>query len=154
MLAITIDFLNLLLASLVAGTMFGVSLVFRPGGLDGPHYVELQQRGIRTLNRPMPVLGAATLLVTVIAAAMDGKGGLQLGLFAVAAAAFLAAGLITRFLNQPINTVVMSWSAAAPPDHWTELRDAWWRWHLMRLTCGIGGLCALILANLIGEGRI
>jgi hypothetical protein len=72
----------------------------------------------------MPVLGAATLLATVIAAATDGKGGPQLGLVATAAAGFLAAGLITRFLNQPINTVVMRWSAAAPPDRWTELREA------------------------------
>jgi hypothetical protein len=37
-LAIAFDFLSLLLASLLAGTMFGV----RPNGLDGAHYVELQ----------------------------------------------------------------------------------------------------------------
>jgi len=148
MLATLIGFLNLLLASLLTGAMFGVFLAFNPRGLDGPHYVQLQQQGIRTLHPALPALGAATIVVTVLAAAMARQDGVRLSLLAAAAIGFLAAGLITRFLNQPINSVVRGWSAATPPAQWMQLRDKWWRWHVTRLVCGIGGLCSLILANI------
>jgi hypothetical protein len=32
----------------------------------------------------------------------------------------------------------------------TVLRDTWWRWHIVRLTCGIGGLLLLIVVNVAG----
>jgi hypothetical protein len=148
MLVMLIDFLDLLLASLVTGAMFGVFLAFNPKGLEGPHYVQMQQRGMRTLDPALPALGAATIVVTALAAAMARHDGVRLGLLATAAIGFLAAGLITRFFNQPINKFVRSWSAATPPPQWIQLRDKWWHWHVTRLVCGIAGLCALILANL------
>ena len=55
LLAMTIRFVNLLLAALSVGAMFGVWLVFNPKGLDGAGYVALQQQGIRTLNVVMPL---------------------------------------------------------------------------------------------------
>jgi anthrone oxygenase-like protein len=148
MFAMTISFANLLLASLATGAMFGVWLFFNPKGLDGPRYVVLHQQGIRTMNTAMPIMGAVTIALTVAAAAMARHDGVRLSLLAMAVIGFLAAGLITRFCNQPINTVVMSWSAATPPTLWMQLRDKWWHWHVTRLVFGIGGLCALILANL------
>jgi hypothetical protein len=42
------------------------------------------------------------------------------------AAFFVVAGLVTRFGNQPINAVVMTWQASAPPSGWEEARDQWW----------------------------
>jgi hypothetical protein len=29
-----------------------------------------------------------------------------------------------------------------------QLRDDWWRWHVLRMVVGIGGLCLLIAATL------
>ena len=52
----------------------------------------------------------------------------------------------TRFLNQPINRIVMTWSTDAPPINWPGLRDEWWRWHLVRLFAGLVGLSLLITA--------
>ncbi len=89
MLVMLIDFLDLLLASLVTGAMFGVFLAFNPKGLEGPHYVQMQQRGMRTLDPALPALGAATIVVTALAAAMARHDGVRLGLLATAAIGFL-----------------------------------------------------------------
>jgi uncharacterized membrane protein len=148
MIAASVNFANLLLAALVIGASFGVWMSFNPTGLDASSYVAMQQQGIRTLNTPMPVLGAATILMTLLAAAISRDDRTRLALLLAAAACFAASALITRFLNQPINAVVMTWSAAAPPPEWTGFRDAWWRWHVLRTFIGIGGLCLLIAASL------
>ncbi len=152
MLAMTINFANLFLASLVIGAMFGVWLFFNPKGLDGPRYVVLHQQGIRTMNTAMPAFGAATIVLTAAAAVMVRGDDERLALMVGAAIAFLAVGAITRFVNQPINLVVTTWSTATPPPEWTRLRDTWWRWHVARLVCGLGGLAGLILAELL-RGR-
>ena len=144
-----VDFADTLMASLVVGAMFGVWLLFNPSGLDGPTYLVLHQRGIRRLNRPLPALGAATLLLTILAAALAHGDRLRVLLLGGAAIGFLGAGLITRFLNQPINRVVMTWSTEALPSDWTGFRDRWWQHHIARLACGIAGLCAVILADLV-----
>ena len=149
MLAMTLSFANVFLASLVIGAMFGVWLFFNPKGLDGPRYVVLHQQGIRTMNTAMPALGAVTIALTIAAAVMARGDGERLALLVGAVVAFVAVAAITRFGNQPINLVVKSWSAATPPPEWTRLRDTWWRWHVVRLVCGLGGLSGVILAELL-----
>ena len=153
-LVLAVRFVNLLLASLTVGAMFGVWLAFDPRGLDGPSYVVLQQQGIRGMNVLMPVLGLVTIAATVAAAYLARDNKIRMAMLIAAACAFLVSGLVTRFLNQPINAIVMTWSPSAPPAIWTELRDAWWRWHIARLVSGIAGLSLLILSGLLREGGI
>jgi uncharacterized membrane protein len=143
-----IDFADVLLAALLVGAMFGMWLILNPAGLAASVYITLQQQGIRTLNRAMPMLGAATTLLTILAAVLGQDHGTRFGLLAGAAVCFVAAGLITRFLNQPINAIVITWHTDAPPANWAGVRDEWWRWHLLRLVAGLGGLTLLIVAML------
>lgn len=149
MLAMTIGFLNLFLASLVVGGMFGVWLLFNPKGLDGQRYIVLHQQGIRTMNVAMPALGAATIALTAAAAFLARANSQRLGLIVGAAIAFVAVAWITRFRNQRINSVVATWSTGAPPPEWTHQRDTWRRWHIVRLGCGLAGLSSLLLAELL-----
>jgi uncharacterized membrane protein len=148
MFSAIIDFANVLLAALVVGAMFGMWLLFNPSGLNARSYVELQQHGIRKLNLAMPALGAATILVTITAAVIGRGDSKRLWMLLATVACFVASGLITRFLNQPINAIVVTWSSDSPPANWTALRDEWWRWHLFRLAAGLGGLSLLIAATL------
>jgi uncharacterized membrane protein len=148
MFSAMIDFTNVLLAALVVGAMFGVWLFLNPAGLDAGLYVALQQQGIRGGDKVMPALGAATILVTIIAAVLGRGDRTRLGLLMAAVVCFAVAGVTTRFLNQPINRIVMTWSSDAPPVNWAGLRDEWWRWHLVRLFAGLGGLSLLIAATL------
>lgn len=148
MLSAMIDFTNVLLAALMVGTLFGVWLVFNPAGLDARLYVELQQQGIRALHPAMPALGIATMLVTVVSAVLGRGDRTRLGLLIAAVVCFVAVGAIARFLNQPINGIIKTWRSDAPPADWMRLRDEWWRWHLVRLVSGLGGLSLLVAAAL------
>ena len=88
-------------------------------------------------------------MVLTIALAVLTKGtGRARYLLVAALVCLVIAGLVTRFENQPINSMVMTWNAQAPPANWTELRDQWWQWHVVRTVAGIAALCSLILAVL------
>jgi uncharacterized membrane protein len=143
-----IYFADVLLAALVVGAMFGMWLILNPAGLEAGVYITLQQQGIRKLNTAMPMLGAATILLTILAAVLGRDDSTRLGLLVGTVVCFMASGLITRFLNQPINAIVITWRPDAPPANWSGLRDEWWRWHLVRLLAGLGGLSLLIAAIL------
>ena len=148
MFSLIIEFANVLLAALLVGAMFGAWLILNPAGLSASSYVALQQQSIRALNKTMPVLGAIVIVFTVFAAVLGRDNSMRFGLLLATLACFVAAGLVTRFLNQPINAIVITWNSAAPPANWADLRDRWWRWHLTRLAAGLAGLCLLILATL------
>ena len=148
-----VSFAGLLLAALVVGTMFGIWLGYNPADLSPSAYIEQQQHAIRALNVAMPVLGALVALLTLASAMLSRGNRSQFALFVGALLCFVAAGAVTRFLNQPINAVVISWSALAPPVNWSELRDEWWRWHILRTAIGLVGLSLLILANLVSDSR-
>jgi len=149
-----VAFASLLLAALVVGTMFGIWLGYSPSDLSAGAYIEQQQHAIRALNVTMPLLGALTALLTLVSA-VQARGNPRQALFLFAAfGCFVTAGLITRLLNQPINAILMTWTAATPPTNWTELRDAWWRWHSLRTAFGVVGLSLLIGANLVGSAAV
>jgi uncharacterized membrane protein len=147
-----LDFANIMLAALVVGTMFGIWLGYDPVDLSANAYIQQQQHVIRALNITMPVLGALTALLTLASALLARGKRRQMVLLLAAFGCFVAAGLVTRFLNQPINAIVMTWSADAPPTNWLELRDVWWRWHILRTAVGIVGLSLVIAARLTPDG--
>ena len=141
-------FANQILAALLVGALFGVWLFLNPFGLAPDSYITLQQQAIRTMNRVMPMMGAATILSTIVAAVLGRDDRRRFWLLVAAALCFVIIGLVTRFLNQPINAIVITWRSESPPSHWMTLRDQWWRWHLLRLTVGLAGLSLMIAARL------
>lgn len=141
-------FVDLLLVALLTGTMFGIWLGYNPSDLSPGAYVEQQQHAIRALNAPMRILGAVCILLTMTLAVLDRSRRPVCFLLVTAAVCIAAAGVVTRFMNVPINAEVMTWSIQAPPPNWTELRDQWWQWHIVRTCAGIGALSFLILAIL------
>jgi uncharacterized membrane protein len=150
MTANIIRFVDLLLMSLLVGTMFGIWLGFNPSGLSASTYVEQQRNAIRALNTILPALGAVCIVLTAALAVLSKHDTRARLLFASAVICLVAAGLITRFGNQPINSQVVTWSAQAPAANWMELRDIWWQWHILRTVSGIGALALALLAALFG----
>ena len=148
MAANIIRFVLLLLLALLVGTMFGIWVGFNPSNLSAMAYVEQQQNAIGSLNKLLPAMGAACILLTAVLAILS-KGDPRNRYLLVAAIACLgAAALVTRFGNQPINAVVITWSAQTPAANWVRLRDEWWHWHVIRTLAGIAGLCLTLLAVL------
>src|SRR5258706_4902171 len=137
-----VRFASIVFAALISGGMFVIWVGYDPAPLSPPTYVEQQQNVIRALNMLMPVLGAITVVLTLISAFLQRKDRKAFVLLIVAAAFLIVSGLLTRFGNQPINAIVMTWDIARPPANWIELRDQWWGFHRLRT---ISGLVALIL---------
>lgn len=148
MTIIAIRFANILLASLVAGVMFGIWLGYNPSSLTASAYIEQQQSAIRALNVSMPVLGAICIALTLIHASLARHSRASFNLLLIGAALLIAAGLVTRFGNQPINAQVITWSATSPPVGWEETRNQWWQWHSIRTFAGLAALVCIIIASL------
>ena len=148
MSATIIRFVDLLLVALLVGAIFGIWIGFNPAGLSAATYVEQQQHAIRALNTFMPLLGAACIVLTIALAVLTKEDRRTRYLLIATAVCLLIAGVATRFENQPINSIVMTWTPQAPPANWMELRDQWWQWHIVRTVAGIAALCLLISAVL------
>jgi uncharacterized membrane protein len=148
----SIRFASLFLTSLLVGAMFGIWLGFDPSALTATAYVEMQQNAIRALNTSFPALGLVCILLTAALAALTRNDRRGRYLLVAAVICLATAGLVTRFGNQPINAVVMTWSAEAPAANWTQLRDTWWHWHILRTVAGVGALALALLAAL-GDRR-
>ncbi|MDB4868188.1 MAG: hypothetical protein JWR03_2521 [Cohnella sp.] len=149
MLKIAFYLINLLMLSLVVGTMFGIWLGYNPAKLSYATYVEQQQNVIRALNIKLPLFAAVGIVLTIISAILS--RGNQNTLYFLIAAIFclIIAGIVTRFFNQPINAKMMTWTIQSPPLNWMELRDNWWMWHIVRMIAGITGISCLFLGFLI-----
>jgi hypothetical protein len=127
-----IQFSDIVLTGLIAGVIFGIWVGYDPRDLSAVAYVEQQQSAIRALNVLMPVLGFISILLTVGYAVMSRREKLKRNLLVIAAILLITSGLITRFGNQSINAIVMTWNLENIPDTWTALRDEWWTFHIMR----------------------
>lgn len=148
MITTSIRVVNVILAGLVAGIIFGVWIGFNPQNLSAPTYVEQQQNAIKAFNTLMPLLGLITIIITLTSAFLQRQDKNIFIVLSMAAAFLIVSGLVTRFGNQPINSIVMTWSKDNVPDNWTELRDKWWALHIIRT------LAALLAFGLIVWGNI
>jgi uncharacterized membrane protein len=148
MTANIVRFVLLVVLALLVGTMFGIWVGFDPAGLSASAYVEQQQNAIRSLNTLLPAMGAVCIVLAV-ALAVLAKGDPRSRTMLLAAALLMVlAAVVTRFSNQPINAIVMTWDAQAPAANWAQLRDEWWHWHIVRSVAGIAALALTVLAVL------
>ena len=120
------------MAGLVAGTFFGIWIGYNPQNLSAQTYIEQQQSVIKALNTLMPLLSLIAIILTVISAFMQNGNQTVFIILLVAAVLLIITGLVTRFGNQPINSIVMSLNKVTVPNNWLELRNKWWSWHIVR----------------------
>ena len=150
MLTTLTRFVFLMALALLVGSMFGIWVGFNPTGLSASAYIEQQQSAIRSLNTLLPVMGATCILLAVLVAALAKRDMRCRILLGVAVVLLFAAALVTRFENQPINAVVMTWNIVSPAANWAQLRDEWWQWHIVRTIASIAAL-AFALAAILGS---
>lgn len=127
-----IRLLNVLLAGLMAGAVFSIAVGYNPRYLSVGAYVEQHQNAVNGLNTLLPLLGLFTILLTLGSAYLQRSDRMVLIPLIIAALFFITSGLVTRFGNQPINSIVMTWAKDSIPENWTELRAKWWSYHLIR----------------------
>lgn len=151
MITTTVRFINLLTMSLLVGTMFGIWTGFNPAGLSATAYLEQQQQMIRAFNSLLPAMGAVCIVLTASLAVRAKDDRRLRSLLLAAVVCLVAAGLITRLANQPINSQVITWRAEELPANWMEFRDTWWRWHIARTVAGLIALSCTLLGTLHGR---
>ena len=146
----------LMLMGLVAGATFGIWAGYNPVDYPAESFVLVHQGAVRGLNTLLPSIGLASMLL-VLALAWLGRGNpAALRFYGVALLLMVAAGLLTRFGNQPINALVMGWNPSAPPEDWAALRDRWWMLHSLRTLISVGALALLtqaVLSDHAGDPR-
>lgn len=142
-------FVLLFVLALLVGAMFGILVGYNPARLSASAYVEQQQNAIRSLNTLLPAMGALCILLTVTLAVRARTDPRVRYLHVAAAVLMGVAAVVTRFGNQPINALVMTWSAQAPAAEWMQLRDSWWQWHILRCSAGCVALALTICAVLM-----
>lgn len=148
MTKLVIRFLNTVMMALVAGTVFGIWIGYNPKDLSAPTFVEQQQSAINALNTLMPLLGLITMILTLITTYYYRKEKKVVIIMFVAVVFLVLSGLITRFGNQPINSIVMTWDMNAPPGNWVDLRNQWWTYHIARTATTFIGLCLIVWVNM------
>jgi len=137
-----IKFFDLILVGIVSGILIGILLGYNPKTLSPGSYLEQQQNAIKTLNTLMPILGLIATLLTLISAILQRQNNLITLL--IAAGLLIASGIITRFGNQPINSIVMTWDSKTIPQNWIGLRDQWWVFHIMRTLTSFVSFCIIV----------
>jgi len=142
-----IRFLNIVMAGLVAGIALGIWLGFDPRTYSFSTYREQQQGAIAGLNVLMPILGLITIILTLASAFLQKNNKPVFVMLIIAAVLFIGSGLITRFGNQPINSIVMTWTISDIPSDWTDLRDRWWTMHQIRSTCLLIAFFLIVWTN-------
>jgi hypothetical protein len=136
-----IRFLNIIIAALLAGTSFGIWMGFNPLNLSPSTYIEQQQNMVRALNVLMITLVFGATIITIISAILQ-RGDMKAFFpLLIASLFFIACIIISRFGNQPINNVIMTWTSGTIPNNLSELREKWWSFHIMRTIAELIALC-------------
>ncbi len=144
MTILIIRFLNMLMAGLIAGSLFVILIGYNPQTWSGQTYVETQQSVIKALNTLMPILGLITIVLTLISAFLQKNNQAVFITLLIAAGLLVIGALVTRFGNQPINSDVMTWDKLNLPDNWTELREKWWSFHIIRAVTTFLAFCLIV----------
>jgi len=127
-----IRFINIIITALLAGVSFGIWIGFNPMDLSSSTYVEQQQNMLNSLRILLVSLVFIATIITIISAFLQKKNNSIFISLLVAAIFLIACILITRFGNKPIDDMVLNWTSGSLPSNWTELRDKWWSFHIMR----------------------
>ena len=147
MTKLIIRFVNIIVAAILAGTSFGIWIGFNPLNLSPSTYLEQQRHTIQALNVLMIALVVIATVLTIVSAWLQKNDKPVFITLLIAAAFFISCIFISRFGNQPINNFIMTWTSISIPVNWTEFRDKWWSYHIMRT---IAELIALGLVTWAG----
>jgi archaellum biogenesis protein FlaJ (TadC family) len=143
-----VRFVNIIVAGLLAGVSFGIWIGFNPSGLSPSTYIEQQQNMLQSLRTLMVSLVVLATIITILSAYLQKHDKRAFISLIFAAVFFIACILITRFGNKPIDDIVITWTKDTIPNNWTELRDNWWSFHILRTVAEIIALLLVTWASI------
>jgi hypothetical protein len=66
---------------------------------------------------------------------------------------FLIAIAVTLLVEVPIDNQIRTWTPTSLPADWTQIRDRWETFHVLRTFSALGGLIVLTAATIFGRQR-
>ena len=143
MFRVVVEFINLFLAGLLAGTEFVVRYGVRGplAALNDRAHIELRLGLIRTLRVLVPALALPALLTGVVAAILAPAALRWAGV-----AALLLWLLVTIFGTVPINAAAIDWQPDAPPSNWKALVDRWESLNTVRTWAAVVAFASFLTA--------
>lgn len=144
-------FANIMLAALLAGVSFGIWIGFNPVHLSPAAYLEQQQNMFQSLKVLMISLVIIATIITAVSAFVQRNDKPVFISLIVAALCFVGCMIITKFGNLPIDNLILTWTPETMPSDWTEFRDRWWSFHIMRTVTELVAL-VLIAWSVSGKG--
>jgi uncharacterized membrane protein len=120
------------MAALLAGVSFGIWIGFNPSDLSPSTYIEQQQNMLQSLRTLLVSLVIIATLITILSAYLHRTNKSTFVSLLISAGFLIGCILITRFGNKPIDDVIITWTKDSIPNNWTELRDNWWSFHILR----------------------
>jgi ABC-type transport system involved in multi-copper enzyme maturation permease subunit len=148
-----VRFLNIIIAALLAGVSFGIWIGFNPSGLSPSTYIEQQQNMLQSLRVLMVSLVVIATLITILSAYLQKNNKSTFISLLIAAVFYIACILITRFGNKPIDDQVITWLKDSIPTNWTELRNNWWSFHILRTIAEILALFLITWTSIKKDDR-
>ena len=142
-----VRFLNIIVAAILAGVSFGIWIGFNPSDLSPSTFIEQHQNMLQSLRTLMVSLVVIATFITILSAYLQKHDKSTLISLIIAAVFFIACIFITLFGNKPIDDKVITWTKDAIPNNWTELRDNWRLFHILRT---IAEIIALLLVTWTG----
>lgn len=109
------------------------------------HHLAVEQGLLGTFGRVMPVLMAASVVLTLLAAVAAGSGGAAVSSWLAAGAVVAALGITLR-VNVPINVATSRWDVDHPPADWRATRERWERFQGVRSWLLLLGFVLVCLA--------
>jgi hypothetical protein len=141
------ELVNIVLSAVVCGMYWGPWLAlsrsidtFKPEVfLDVVDRLNANMAGLMTVLTPVGLLSIVPVLVL-------SYSGRQATFFFNLAGfiAFLIALLVTVLIEVPIVRQITGWTVATLLANWTQLRDRWSSFHIVRVVAGIGGVGLLV----------
>ena len=141
----TVRIVAVIMVGLLAGLMIGTGLEQHSlRALDASAWVQEHQVMDSWFRVILPPWWNASVLL--LAAAAFVSHGRDRWLFSASALLMLTSLLITVKVEVPMNRLIATWNAAAPPATWAAIRDRWLMFHRLRTTSGVGAFLLAILA--------
>jgi len=136
-----VQFIALFLTALSMSVHFGTWLTERPlrRTQSGALFVEVHKGRDDVAARVMPILGNAAILFLALGAYFARTVPAAFLLSVVGLVLVIGDMVVTLKGNVPINRIIQTWRADAPPAQWSELRDRWERLHTIRTALIVSG---------------
>jgi uncharacterized membrane protein len=138
-----IEFLSLMLTSLVMGVFWGTwfTLTRSIHDFSAAEFIHIGKTIIRNVAVPMSIIMPLTLVCMFVGVLMSRRvNQSSFYLYVISLLLMIVTLIITVAVEVPIDNQIKTWTEATVPSNWESLRQRWDTFHTLRTFTSIGSL--------------